>query len=162
MSEKHEETVDEILAEMRRGWHGNSPFAYVVHEHEAVECKDVPWGFSTMVRTKRVTIENLHDRLSVALARERGNTSRMREALEFVRDRTADYQMFDHLEREMHIKAGAALAVHPRNCDRPDCRTWPDACQAFEKTVPFGVIQDWWMVFTQGLLSEAEVKGETK
>ena len=129
MSDK-QETIADIIAEMRMGNTGPYPFAYLIGRAGG------PLGNVI----EQVTVKELADRLEAALKREReaitpkseaiGNAAALREAVELAR---LYISLGPEAESRAYVKDGeavmlfaidvldeisAALAAPPRNCER--------------------------------------------
>ena len=122
-----EETLADIIAEMRMGNAGDFPFAYVIGDPDTPEVID----FTTKkvveprkINIRRVTVSNLADRLEAAVKRERatvGNSAAMREALNIALPALLGWQLGQTTRKEHEVAVAAikrALAAPARNCDR--------------------------------------------
>lgn len=93
------------------------------------ECND---GYHTDYGVVCEDMRNFADRLDAAIARERGNVTKLREALRMVRDahytKEVEGELYEGFEVEADDGTGRplicvvedALAAPPRNCDRFD------------------------------------------
>ena len=127
MSNEKQETVADIVKEMRQAeatWHRSEiaqlPTQYLKEWSDRIEAAAKRECEATREKSSRV-----------------GNTAKMREALS-----DACYAMFNFLKTQNGgygemakalDKAKAALAVPPRNCDRPECATTKSAQDVWRK-----------------------------
>lgn len=121
MAETHE-TITDIIAEML-GARTEFPFVYLIGEPDTPEVID----FTTKeiieprkINIRRVTVEELAERLKAALKRERGDCAKLREALEKISQRFFENGYGQHraeLNDEDRRMIESALAEPPRQCD---------------------------------------------
>lgn len=126
MSEK-QETIPDIIAEMRLGATGDMPFAYRIGRPDRIVEYKTEDGKKYAQRStviESVTIDELADRLEAAHRRERGDCAMSREVLKrawlFI-SATRESFAYVHeglIERDkLRNDIDAALAAPPRNCD---------------------------------------------
>ena len=120
MSDENPETLDDILAEMELGDTCDFPFAYRVGMPDEPEVIDVTGAIikPRTIRIKKVTVEELVNRIKAAREREPGIAAAMREALvhahQFLHQgRGATGEKWLALVEEIN----AALALPRRQCD---------------------------------------------
>ena len=88
MSDKRQETADDIIAEML-GARTEFPFVYLMGEPdtpEVIDPKTKEIIEPRKINIRRVTVKELADRLKSALRRERGDCAKLREAVKAVVD----------------------------------------------------------------------------
>ena len=127
------ETKEEIVHEMRMGNTSEMPWAYIVGMPDTIEV--YPGGEKVRkINIKRVTVEELAERLEKAFKREeRSNAARMRDALRTLRSNIYRDENGDaHIAPDIIVEEviDRALADPPRNCDK--FATWKEASRAFE------------------------------
>ena len=152
MSDEKKETIADVVAEMRsvefddpsfdiyslravytlaRGWANRIATAAKREREAGAEAAQICGEIGEMIGREAT------DRQPVTDCNRLGNTAKMREALS-----DACYAMFNFLKtqnggyEEMAKaldKAKSALAIPPRNCDRPECATTKAAQEVWRK-----------------------------
>ena len=176
----NQETVIDILAEMRLGSTGGLPFAYQIGrpnrigEHiriDSVTVADLADRIEAAWKREQIGRDTLSDgrSLTVAVAKQRLRFIRLeveyagllsmaaaRKALETIRDTLRD-RPYDFDEDALFGIACDALSAPARNCDK--YRTATEAKEAFFKAY-FGPTEDgfWEGAYADWLLDEAEKK----
>ena len=121
MSEKMQETIADIIAEMR-GARTEFPFVYLMGEPdtpEVIDPKTKKIIEPRKINIRRVTVKELADRLKAAHKRERGDRAKLREALEQAKVAILAAKEKMGVENPIILEIiDAALAATPRNCDR--------------------------------------------
>ena len=125
MSEKMQETIADIIAEMR-GARTEFPFVYLMGEPdtpEVIDPKTKKIIEPRKINIRSVTVKELADRLEAAHRRDKvGNAAKMYEALCEIAKRIENICGSDECDDREISKIGAlikqTLAAPPRNCDR--------------------------------------------
>lgn len=124
MSEKMQETIADIIAEML-GARTEFPFVYLMGEPdtpEVIDPKTKKIIEPRKINIRRVTVKELADRLEAAHRRERGDRAKLREALEAALKTirgviNSTISPRSNTVFDCRDKLSAALAAPPRNCD---------------------------------------------
>ena len=126
MSDKRQETIADIIAEML-GARTEFPFVYLMGEPdtpEVIDPKTKKIIEPRKINIRRVTVKELADRLEAAHKRERGDVAKLRDALKATLDLFWDIHNANRSPQSNQAyavirKIKAALASPPRNCDTP-------------------------------------------
>jgi hypothetical protein len=119
------ETHAEVIAEMR-GAKTEFPFCYLMGEPDAPEIVDVKTKkiiAPRKINIRRVTVQELANRLEAAHERERGDCAKLREALEMALKTirgviNSTISPRSNTVFDCRDKLSAAFSAPPRNCDR--------------------------------------------